>query len=85
MINSTQFDAKVREFDESTGLTGVWAFCFGFFYFLAHGMIKQAVIVFLVSCTLVGMFVTPFIAPGMARRVWRQRAEERAVKASQIS
>ncbi|MDF2140833.1 DUF2628 domain-containing protein [Paenirhodobacter sp. CAU 1674] len=70
-------DDLTRRYDESTGLSWLWAFLFGPIYFAVHGFWGRAAIVLILNFFIIGFFVAPF----MAYPAWRKRAEERADRA----
>lgn len=73
---ASQAEAKLlaSTFDESTGLSWLWAFLFGPLYFLVHGFYGRAAVVFVLNLFVIGFIVAPFLA----YPAWRKRAEEKA-------
>ena len=63
-------------YDESTGLSWLWAFLFGPLYFLAHGFWQRALLVLALNFLIIGFVVAPFLA----YPAWRARATEKAEK-----
>ncbi|WP_158514978.1 DUF2628 domain-containing protein [Nioella nitratireducens] len=71
-----EVDLLAESFDESTGLSWLWAFLFGPLYFLAHGFWQRALLVLLLNFFIIGFFVAPFLA----YPAWKARAKEKAEK-----
>ena len=74
--NKAEADVLADTFDDSTGVSWLWAFLFGPFYFAVHGFWGRALIVFLLNFLIIGFFVAPFLA----YPAWRGRAEKKAEK-----
>lgn len=75
--NQAKIDQLSEQFDESTGLSWLWAFLFGPIYFAVHGFWKRAVLVLVLNFILIGFIVAPFLA----YPAWRIRAKEKAERA----
>jgi hypothetical protein len=73
-VDKANIAELARSFDDSTGLSWLWAFLFGPIYFAVHGFWGRAAIVFVLNFFIIGFFVAPFLA----YPAWRSRAEERA-------
>jgi hypothetical protein len=76
-INQAKIDELSDNFNESTGLTWVWAFLFGPIYFAIHGFWSRAALIFVLNFLIIGFFIAPFIA----YPAWRIRAKEKAERA----
>ena len=63
-----------HSFYEGTALSWLWAFLFGPVYFLAHGFLRLAILIFILDLFIIGFFISPFVA-GPA---WRAKARTRA-------
>jgi len=63
-------------FNESTGLSWLWAFLFGALYFWVHGFVARGFVLLIITvCTFgFGALIAPFIV----YPAWRKRAEAKA-------
>ncbi|MEM1346654.1 MAG: hypothetical protein AAGI34_19005 [Pseudomonadota bacterium] len=70
------FDLELRAeaLDESTGLSWLWAFLFGPFYYAVHSFWPRALIILLLDFLVIGFLISPF----MAYPAWKERARQRA-------
>jgi uncharacterized membrane protein len=69
---STAIDTA--QYNDSTGLSWLWALIFGPIWFLWHGFYKWALVVFLLNFVLIGFILAPFLA----YKAHSERADERA-------
>ncbi|MCB2095730.1 MAG: DUF2628 domain-containing protein [Rhodobacteraceae bacterium] len=76
-VNQAKIDELADSFDESTGLTWLWAFLFGPIYFAVHGFWSRAALILVLNFIIIGFFVAPFIA----YPAWKIRAKEKAERA----
>ncbi|MFC6585912.1 hypothetical protein [Sulfitobacter pacificus] len=76
MANQAEKRQLTATFDESTGLSWLWAFLFGPMYFWVHGFVARGFVLLLICiCTLgFGILIAPFIV----YPAWRKRAERKA-------
>lgn len=74
--NKAEADVLADTFDDSTGVSWLWAFLFGPIYFAVHGFWGRALIVFLLNFLIIGFLVSPFLA----YPAWRDRAQKKADK-----
>jgi hypothetical protein len=70
----TKFEALTRTCNESTGLSWLWAFLFGWIWFLYIGNGKMALVSFVLTLFVVGLIVNPFLAYRAHRQVARREA-----------
>ena len=64
-----------KSFNESTGLSWLWAFLFGPIYYAVHGFWGRAALVFVLNFVFfIGFVVSPFLA----YPAWRAKAEAKA-------
>lgn len=63
-------------FNESTGLSWLWAFLFGPIYFWVHGFVGRGFI--LLAITIVTLGFGALLAPFIVYPAWRKRAERKA-------
>ncbi|MFC3570611.1 DUF2628 domain-containing protein [Paracoccus sp. TOH] len=77
-VEASRAEASVLSgsFDESTGLSWLWAFLFGPIYFAVHGFWGRAVVVLALNFLVIGFIVAPFLA----YPAWRERANRQAEK-----
>lgn len=75
---ATKLEAEVLadNFNESTGLSWLWAFLFGPIYFAVHGFWGRAVLILALNFIIIGFIVAPFLA----YPAWRERAQKQAEK-----
>jgi len=73
-VSRVEARALADSFDESTGLSWLWALLFGPFYYLVHGFYARALVVLVLYLMGIGVFVSPFLA----YPAWRKRALARA-------
>ncbi|MEQ3626681.1 MAG: DUF2628 domain-containing protein [Celeribacter sp.] len=73
---ATKLEAEIlaENFDDSTGLSWLWAFLFGPIYFAVHGFWGRALLILVLNFVVIGFFVAPFLA----YPAWRRRAKNRA-------
>lgn len=77
VANQAEIDLLAESFDESTGLSWLWAFLFGPIYYLVHGFWQRALIVLILNFIFfIGFIVSPFLV----YPAWKKRAQERAEK-----
>lgn len=76
VANKAEADVLADTFDDSTGVSWLWAFLFGPIYFAVHGFWGRALLVFLLNFLIIGFFVSPFLA----YPAWRDRAQKKADK-----
>ncbi|MDT8856526.1 DUF2628 domain-containing protein [Paracoccaceae bacterium Fryx2] len=76
-INQARIDELSDSFNESTGLTWLWALVFGPIYFAVHGFWSRAALIFVLNFLIIGFLIAPFIA----YPAWRIRAKEKAERA----
>lgn len=74
--NQAEIDLIAETYNESTGLSWLWAFLFGPLYFWVHGFVARGFVVLLLNFIIIGFLVSPFLA----YPAWRKRAESRAIK-----
>lgn len=78
LVNQAKIEELAESFDESTGLSWLWAFLFGPIYFAVHGFYSRAVLVFVLWWIF---FIGFVVAPFLAYPAWRARAKEKAERA----
>lgn len=76
-VNQAKIDELSDSFNESTGLTWLWAFLFGPIYFAVHGFWSRAALILVLNFIIIGFIVAPFIA----YPAWKIRAKEKAERA----
>lgn len=76
-VNQAKIEQLADSFNESTGLTWLWAFLFGPIYFAVHGFWSRAALILVLNFIIIGFLVSPFIA----YPAWRNRAKEKAERA----
>ncbi|MDK3075895.1 DUF2628 domain-containing protein, partial [Sedimentitalea sp. JM2-8] len=59
-------DVLAENFNESTGVSWLWAFLFGPIYFAVHGFWGRAVLVLVLNFFIIGFIVSPFLAYALA-------------------
>jgi len=74
LVAKAEAVALATSFNESTGLSWLWAFLFGPLYFAVHGFWSRALVVLLLNFLIIGFILAPFLA----YPAWRKRAEEKA-------
>ena len=68
--------ALAATYDESTGLSWLWAFLFGPLWALYIGNLKYAVIMFVLNLVLIGFVLNPFLAYAAHRDRAQRKAED---------
>lgn len=63
-------------FNESTGLSWLWALLFGPLYFWVHGFVARGFV--LLGISLVTLGIGALLAPFIVYPAWRKRAETKA-------
>lgn len=81
LVRETAADqAEIRQlastFNESTGLSWLWALLFGALYFWVHGFVARGFV--LLGITIVTLGFGALLAPFIVYPAWRKRAESRA-------
>ncbi|MDO5606187.1 MAG: DUF2628 domain-containing protein [Paracoccus sp. (in: a-proteobacteria)] len=73
-LDQIKSETLAHSFDDSTGLSWLWAFLFGPIYFAVHGFWGRAGIVLVLNFLIIGFLVAPFLA----YPAWKSRAMKRA-------
>ncbi len=76
VARGAEAEVLAETFDESTGLSWLWAFLFGPIYFAVHGFWGRALLVFALNFIIIGFIVAPFLA----YPAWKERAQKKAEK-----
>lgn len=63
-------------FNESTGLSWLWAFLFGPIYFWVHGFVARGFVLLVICMVTLGFGI--LLAPFIVYPAWRKRAEAKA-------
>lgn len=75
-VAKIEAEQLAETFDDSTGLSWLWALLFGPIYFAAHGFWGRAVLVLALNFVFIGFLIAPFLA----YPAWKARATEKAEK-----
>ena len=81
IVAETQADRAELEllaetYNESTGLSWLWAFLFGPLYFWVNGFVGYGFLIFFLNFIIIGFVVAPFLA----YPAWRKRSMDKAKK-----
>jgi hypothetical protein len=79
--DKAEIDLIAETYDESTGLSWLWAFLFGPIYFWVNGFVARGFVVLLLNFVVIGFIVAPFLA----YPAWKKRAYAKAEKLHMVN
>ncbi len=71
-----ELELLAETYNESTGLSWLWAFLFGPLYFWVNGFVGYGFLIFFLNFIIIGFVVAPFLA----YPAWRKRSMDKAKK-----
>jgi len=74
--DKAEIELIAETYDESTGLSWLWAFIFGPIYFWVNGFVARGFVVLLLNFVIIGFIVSPFLA----YPAWKKRSLAKATK-----
>jgi hypothetical protein len=74
--DKAEIELIAETYNESTGLSWLWAFLFGPLYFWVNGFVARGFVVLLLNLVFIGFLIAPFLA----YPAWRKRSMEKASK-----
>jgi membrane protein insertase Oxa1/YidC/SpoIIIJ len=81
VADKAELELIAETYNESTGLSWLWAFIFGPIYFWVNGFVARGFVIFALNFVIIGFFLAPFIV----YPAWRKRSMEKARKLQVVS
>lgn len=79
--DKAEIELIAETYNESTGLSWLWAFLFGPLYFWVNGFVARGFVVLLLNFIIIGFIVSPFLA----YPAWRKKAYLKAEKLHMVN
>lgn len=74
--SKAEIELIAETYNESTGLSWLWAFLFGPLYYWVNGFVGLGFLIFFLNFIIIGFLISPFLV----YPAWRKRAKARAEK-----
>jgi hypothetical protein len=74
--DKAEIELIAETYDESTGLSWLWAFLFGPIYYWVNGFVARGFVVLLLNFIIIGFIISPFLA----YPAWKKRSMAKATK-----
>jgi hypothetical protein len=81
IADKAEIELIAETYDESTGLSWLWAFLFGPLYFWVNGFVARGFVVLLLNFIIIGFLISPFLA----YPAWKKRSMEKAKKLHMVN
>ena len=79
--DKAEIELIAETYNESTGLSWLWAFIFGPIYFWVNGFVGYGFLIFFLNFILIGFILAPFLA----YPAWRKRSMDKATKLHMVN